>query len=167
MNQTIQLLLILAVVTVIVAIIANIELAITKKKCLYHGKLMKGFIMIKPEETGLTSPCWVYNSKYIKSRNIVFPNGYNRNRYTKRVIDEHFASKLNRPIVDFVHTLASVPKSPMPMNALYNAIMKGEIVATNADPMANAALTNYRLIHSKDDNIVCFISGDEFYILPM
>ena len=167
MNQTISLLLTLAVITIVVSIVANIELAITKRKCVYSGQLMKGCVMLSPEQTGLSHPCWIYNSKYIKGRNIAYPNGHNKSKYAKRIIDEHFASKLNRPIGDFLHSLASVPKSKMPLNSLYNAIMKGEIMATNADPMSNSSLTNYRLIHSKQDRLECFISGNEFFILPL
>lgn len=165
MNQTIELILFLSCVTIIVAMISNIELFVSKRKAIYSSPLTKNFVYLKPSETGLKYSCWIYNSKNIKARNIPYPQGFNKNNYSKDLIEEHLASRLNRPIIDFFQTLANITKTKMPMNMLYNAIMKGEIIASNADPIANQSLSTYKIIHSKQDHIETFISGDRFYII--
>lgn len=166
MNETIKLILILALITVIVSIFANIELFITKRRAFYDVPITKNFVMLKPEYTGLSKPVWIFNSKNIKSRNIPHSNGFNKNEYTKYRIEEHLASKLNRPLKEFFTTIKQIPKSKMPLNALFNTISKGEVFATSVDPgTINNRASDYKIIHSKNDNIETFIADDRIYLL--
>lgn len=165
MNETLQLFLIIGVISIIVIIVANIELFITKRKTIFSGPLTKNFVVIKPKYTGFSEPVWIFNSKNMKAKQIPHSNGFNKNEYDKYVIEEHFASRLNRPLREFFDSLKSIPKSKMPMNTLFNAIYKGEVLASSADPAAVIKPSSYKIIHSKQDNVEAFIAGDNFYLL--
>ena len=98
MNETVKLFLLFSMVAIIVLIIANIELAINKNKSIYSGELMKTFEMIPVRKTGLKDPIWIYNTKNTHARDIRFTTNHNYNKYIKSTIDEHLASKMNKPL---------------------------------------------------------------------
>ena len=127
---------------------------------------MKQYVYLSPSKTGLKDPIWIFNSKNIKAKDIKYPRGYNKNNYVKHHIDEHLASKLNRPVKELLHSISQIPKSTMPLNALYTTISKGEEAVSNVDPSAVAPIkSNYKVIHSTRDNIETFINNDHFYII--
>lgn len=165
MNETVRLILIFIAVAIIVVLIANIELYINKQKAIYSSSLVKRYEMLTPRKTGLQDPIWIFNTKNVHAKDIQFPHGFNKNKFTKSRIQEHLASKLNRPISDLFTYLKHLPKSTMPINTLYNTISKGEEAVFNVDPGSGTAETNYKIIHSKRDNIETFISGDQYFIL--
>lgn len=165
MIETIKLLLLLFIVSVIVCIIANVELFISQHKASYSCPLVKDYKIITPKESGLTHPMYLFNTKYIKSKSIPFHKGFNKNNYQKVQLEKHLATRLNQPIIEFVSTLSKVPKSKMPLNTLFSAVSKGEEIANNADPSYNSKPTTYKLIYHKNNNVEAFITGDKFYLL--
>lgn len=165
MNETIRLILIFGSVAFVVLIIANIELFINEKKAIYSNDLVKTVMMIPPRKTGLNDPIWIFNSKNIKSKDIQYPQGHNHSLYQKYKMDEHLASKMNRPIKEFFSYLANIPKSSMPINNLFKSVSKGEEAIFTVDPSTSDISTQYKIIHSNRDKIESFISGDKFYII--
>ena len=165
MNETVKLILVFIAVAIVVVIIANIEMYINKKKAIYTTPLVKRYAVLTPNQTGLQDPIWIFNTKNIHAKDIRFPNGFNKNKFTKERVQEHLASKLNRPIGDLINYVRRLPKSSMPINTLYNTISKGEEAVFGVDPSSGTAESNYKIIHSKRDNIETFISGEELFIL--
>ena len=166
MNETIRLILIFCTISVIVLIIANLEMYINKNKSIYSGQLMKRYEYITPAKSGLHDPVWIFNSKNIKAKDIEYPRGHNKSKYVKSHIDEHLASKLNRPLKELLQSLVKLPRSSMPLNTLYTTISKGEEAVFSVDPGSIVPIkSNYKILHSTRDNIEAFISNDQFYIL--
>ena len=166
MNETIRLVLIFACVSVLVLIVANIELFINKYIAVHEGELVKGVKMISTEKTGLNDPIWIYNSKNVHMKDIRFPFKYHKSDFVKESIDEHLGSKINRPFFEVIGHMKNIFKSSMPINNLYKILSKGEEAIYIIDPGTGIEMTGYKLIHSKrDNNIEAFISGDKFYIL--
>jgi len=166
MNETIKLIFIFCGVALIVLLVANIEMYINKNNSIYSGQLMKRYVYIPPETSGLQDPIWIFNSKNIKAKDIQYPNGYNKRKYTKSVIDEHLASKLNKPLKELLQSLRHLPKSSMPLNTLYTTISKGEEAVYSVDPGTIAPIkSKYKIIHSIRDNIETFINNDRYYIV--
>lgn len=166
MNETIKLILVFCAVAFVVLIIANIELYVNKNNAVFEGELMKTYMMVPPNKTGLKDPVWVFNSKNVKGRDITYPAGHNKNNFVKMRIEEHLASKMNKPVSDLIEYIKKIPKSSMPLNNLYKTISKGEEAVLNVDPGSVGAVeSDYKIIHSTNDNVEAFINGDKFYIL--
>ena len=166
MRESIKLILIFIGVSLVVLLIANVELHINKRKAIYEGELMKQYVYLPPRKTGLSDPIWVFNTKNVHTKDINFPPGFNKNKYLKIRIEEHIASKMNKPVLELLHSLQHLPKSSMPFNTLYKTISKGEEAVIKVDPIsASPNESGYKVIHSKRDKIETFISGDHFYIL--
>ena len=89
MNETIRLVLMFSCVSVLVLIVANIELFVNKNIATYEGELMKDVKMISANRTGLNDPIWIYNSKNIHMKDIRFPFKYHKSDFVKEPIEEH------------------------------------------------------------------------------
>ena len=164
MNGTIRLFLIVVIIVVILLIVANIELKIVEQKAIYTIPLNKTYLVLSPDKTGLNDPIYIYNSKYIKSKDVPKLNGFNNNNYIKSQIDAHLASKLNSKVSDLFNTVGRIPKSSMPINTLYSVVSKGEEIASTIDP-ASADRMSYKALQSTRDNIEFFINNDQLYIM--
>ena len=164
MNETIKFFMIVVIVVIILLIIANIELKIVENKAVYSTPLTKTYLILTPSKTGLNDPVYVYNSKNIKSKDVPKLNGYNVNYYNKTSVDKHLATKLNDKITELFSNVGRVPKSSMPINALYNVVSKGEEIATTLDPMTSDKST-YKALHSTRDNVEFFINNDKLYVM--
>ena len=166
MSETIRLALVFTCVSVLVLIVANVELFINKYISVYEGNLVKDVKMISAEKTGLNDPIWIYNSKRVHLKDIRFPFKYHKSDFVKEHIEEHLGSKINRPFLEVIENTKNIFKSSMPVNNLYKILSKGEEAIYTVDPGMGIETTNYKLIHSKrDNNIEAFISGNSFYIL--
>ena len=127
---------------------------------------MKTYECILPSKTGLNDPIWIFNTKNVKANQIDYPRSYNKNNYVKYSINEHLASKLNKPIKELFDSLAKIPRSSMPLHTLYTTISKGEDAVFSIDPGSVIPIkSNYKIIHSTRDNIETFINNDTYYII--
>lgn len=156
---------ILIVMTLIVVILANIELYINKKRCAISLTLSKNSDILMPEKTGFADPIYIYNSKKMKRKELNYLPGYDENKYVKKKLDEHVASKISRPFKELTKTLASIPKSKTPINAIYSSMGKsGEIINT-IDPLSYNSFSNYKMLTSIRDNAEAFVSENKVYII--
>ena len=166
MNETIKFIFIFTLISVLVFVIANIEMIINKNIAVYSGELTKNIQMISSNKTGLNDPIWIFNSKYVHMKDIQFPFKYHKSDFVKEPIEEHLASKINRPFFEFINHLKKSFKSTMPINNLYKTLSKGEEAIYVVDPGTGMNETKYKILHSKrDNNIETFISNDKIYIL--
>ena len=166
MNPTIEFFLTLTIIAVIVLVISNIELFINKNKSVYSNKLCKTFEIIPPEKTNLHDPIIIFNTKRTHARDLNLQDKYKNKAFIKQRMDEHIASKLNRPLVELVDILKRFSQTSMPINTLYQSISKGEETVMNADPgVSGSIIPEYKIVHSARDSIESFVSGEKFYIL--
>ena len=125
--------------------------------------LCKTYEIIPPDKTGLHDPILIFNVKRVHARDLKLSDVYSSNTYNKIRMNEHIASKLNRPLIELVDVLKHFSHTSMPIDTLYRTISKGEETVMNADPSVSGAIeSEYKLIHSKRDNIETFVSGERF-----
>ena len=166
MNPTVEFFLTLTIIALIVLVVSNIELFINKNKSVYSEKLCKTYITISPNKTGLRDPIVIFNTKRIHGRDLDLTSIYGTNNYIKRPMNEHIASKLNRPLVELIDILKHFKHTSMPINTLYQTISKGEETVMNADPSVSGSVEpTYKIVHSIRDNIEPFVSGERFYVV--
>ena len=163
MNETIKLILIAVVISIIVLLVSNIELYAVKGKAIYIGPMPKTYVVLSTKQTGLREPIYVFNSKNVKFRDLPKHPGFNSNHYVKCEVSEHLASKLNNKFKEFSKTFAHIPRSSMPVHTLYDTISKGEQVVMMTDPGTSEG-SKLRIAHAKTDAVEFFTSDDKFYI---
>ena len=155
------------VITIVITIIilANLELYMNKRNCIFSVSLSKDSSVFLPEYTGFMDPVYVYNSKKIKKRDLNYQVGYNEGKYIKKNIQEHVASKISNPLKELGSLLKKIPKSKTPINTLYSTFGKsGEIINT-ADPLSYNPLSGYKMLTSIRDGADAFIANDKLYVI--
>lgn len=165
MKLNIKFISILLVIAVVVIILANIELYVNKKHCALSLTLSKNSNTLLPENTGFEDPIYIYNSKHVKRKDLIYQPGYVEEEYVKKVLNEHVASKISHPFKDLTKMVSSMPKSRTPINDLYTTLSKGGEIINTVDPLSFDPASNYKMLTSKRDNAEAFISGDKLYIV--
>ena len=156
--------LILIIVVVVIALLGNLELFINKRNCVVSVPISKDSNTLLPEYTGFKDPIYVYNSKKVKRKDLDYKLGYTEDKYIKKPIQEHIASKITHPLKELGAILKKVPKSKMPLNTLYSSFGKGGELINTADPLSYNSLSGYKMLTSTRDNAEAFIAGNKLYI---
>ena len=161
-----KLLLLLMIVTLIIFILAVIELMINKHRCRYSVDVPKKCLVIMPRDSGFHEPIYIYDKSKIRKPYLDFGLGYRDCDYVKVKIPEHVASKVMKPINTIGEILKEIPHSKTPINDLYNSIGMSDNVISSANPLTYNDTNNYRmLIARKDSKCETFIANGKLYFV--
>lgn len=159
-------LLILMIISLIIFILAVIELMVNKHRCRYSIDIPKRYIVIMPRDSGLHEPVYIYDKSKVKKHDIDYKLGYRDSDYVKVKVPEHVVSKVLRPINTISNNLKELPNSKTPINDIYNSLGMSDSVINSANPLTYNDVSNYRmLIARKDSKCETFIANGKMYFI--
>ena len=145
-----ELLIILGVITIILIILAYLELKRCRKICKFKSLLPQDYYVILPRFSGLNYPVYIYNSSKVHRRDIKYERDYNAKDYRKMKLNEHIIPKLYKCLMKSFSTFRSIIKSNTPISTLYKSISGVDDIINTVNPMT-MDVTKYKMLIHKDD----------------
>lgn len=161
MEIAINLAYVLVLVALAVIVISSIELWRFKANAAYVTELPQDSIMINPKTLNLRWPIYIYNSARVKHADLKLDPSYTEDTYTKVDIPVHIGARIVNPIRDMLKSFVQLPKTRQPINLLYTALNKSDVVVSNVNPIIGADRPKYRMLISKHDADNCEVTIDE------
>lgn len=152
---------VLIIVSLAVIIISSVELWRFKSKSVHVMELPKDFVMIDPQILNLRWPIYIYNSSRVKHADLKLEPSYSESTYTKVDIPVHIGARLANPIRDMFKSFLQIPKTSQPINLLYMALNKSDVVVSNVNPVIGTDRPKYRMLISNHDAPTVEVTIDE------
>lgn len=157
---------VVVMLSLLLIIIANIELISCKNKSFYYIPIPVVSEIIQPEVLGTRHPVYIYNKNRIRESDLKFLPENIPEDYIKSAIPVHIANKLNEPIKQMAASLCNLPRTKMPFNTIYTGLNKSDDLLTSINPLNTTDKSKYRmLIHKVDVSNVELFMDDNIYFM--